>query len=312
MSTNEVIIVSETDAHSGTSVLEVITAKPEEIVDSASDHVNVVGVIEAILDPTPAEYLPGDVSEIHDYVLTEGFSGFQDDYFGSHSTASSEETVSESYGTEGNQSDAEAQAHADAATDAQQHTDDAVASGDYEAAAHAREDAENEAWEAGNSEMLHGSSSPELDLAADQQDQAQQFEQQEGRDAQAGDYEAARDDAAHAADATGWADYNVGGSAHSGQADQEHQQEGWAVWEHDSAEADYQSADAYAADGEFDSAAQFSANAVDHQEEADYHGAMGDHDSDMAGYDPSSDIGHDTAYESYDAAACSHDSSSDS
>ena len=46
--------------------------------------------------------------------------------------------------------DPQAQAHVDAATEAQEQADAAVASGDYETAAQLREDAENEAYAAGD------------------------------------------------------------------------------------------------------------------------------------------------------------------
>ncbi len=51
--------------------------------------------------------------------------------------------------------------------------------------------------------MLHGSDSTELETAAYQQEWAEYYEQQEAQHAQAGDYEAAREDAANAAWYTG-------------------------------------------------------------------------------------------------------------
>jgi len=300
MSVNEVIIISE-NTHDETSVIEVMNVAPVLVLESMEDQTNItaVEVIEAILDPNPEDDQHG-TAEINDYVVAEPGGEMVSEL---SAEQSNQQMTSELHGTED---------HVAAAIDAQQHSDEAVAAGDYATAAHAREDAENEAWEAGNGDMLHGSSSAELDLAAHQQEEAQQFEAQESRDAQAGDYEAAREDADHAGDAAGWADYNAGGSDHTGQPDFEYDQESWAVWEHDSGEADHQLADAYAADGEFDNAAQYASNAMDHHAEADYHGEMGDHNNLVADHDASSDIAtHDHASESYHEAEYS-DNSSDS
>src|SRR5262249_52964084 len=146
----------------------------------------------------------------------------------------------------------ETHGHVEAATDAQSQADAAVAAGDYEAASHYRETAENEAWAAGDQSVLHGSSSTDLDDAHWQQQQADYYEHQESLHVQAGGYEAAREDASNAAWHNGNADFNAGGPDHTGQANAEYHQEDWAVWEQHAANDNANSADVYAAQGDFD------------------------------------------------------------
>ncbi len=192
--------------------------------------------------------------------------------------------------------DAAAQAHTEVAAAAQTQADEAVARGDYEAAAAHREVAENEAYAAGDNSTLHGSDSTDLENADWQQDQANHYEQQQTQHAQAGAYEAAKEDAANAAYAHGNADWQAGGADHSGQAQLEEQQMDWAVYEEKNADYYANSADTYAAQGDYDSAATYAAEAVDHQAAADYHGDLGEHGGSTAVFDPASEVTVDTSY----------------
>jgi len=147
----------------------------------------------------------------------------------------------------------------------------------------------------------------ELEQADWQQDQAAYYEQQ-ARHAQAGDYEAAKEDAANAAWYHGNADYQAGGEDHSGQARLEEHQMDWAVWEEGNADYYTGQAEAYAAQGDYDHAATYAAEADQHQAAADYHGDLGEHGGPLAVYDPSSEITHD-ASDDYSAADYSSGSS---
>jgi hypothetical protein len=181
--------------------------------------------------------------------------------------------------------EATAQDHADAAADAQANADAALAAGDYETAAHERGVAESEAGLAGSSDMLHGSSAAEFVQGDYWHDQAEYYEQQEAEHAAAGDYEAAREDAANAHAATAWADQTAGGQDHSDQSVQEYAQEDWAVWEQHTADENQQAADLYVATGDIEHAAQYEGIAADHQDAADYYGVMGEHDAGYASFD---------------------------
>ena len=125
----------------------------------------------------------------------------------------------------------EQEAHADAATEAQSAADEFIASGDYAAAAEAREVAENESWEAGSDSMLSAYDSQNLANAAEKQDDAEFYSAQEAMHAQQGDYEAAREDASNAGYATSDADSAAGGADHTGQSDKEVYEMDWAVHE---------------------------------------------------------------------------------
>ena len=199
---------------------------------------------------------------------------------------------------------AEQEAHTSAATDAQNAADEFIAKGDYAAAAEARETAENESWEAGDDSMLSAYDAGDLTFAADKQEQAEYYNEQQTQFAQAGDYEAARDAADRSAYATSEADSSAGGDDHTGQADAEKYNMDWAV--HEEKQADYyaDSAAAYAADGDFERAESYAASAVDHQEKADNYGDLGEHGGDVAVYDPSSEVATGGTYDStYDATA---------
>ncbi|MEW6126225.1 MAG: hypothetical protein AB1757_04110 [Acidobacteriota bacterium] len=209
--------------------------------------------------------------------------------------------------TEADLETAEAQAHAQAADEAQARADADIEAGDYRAAAEEREIAENEAWAAVDSDMLHGESSYRLESAADEQAEGKYWEQEEAKHAEAGDYEAAREDASRAADAIGWADYYAGGDDHSGQARAEYEKEDWAVWEQNQADADRQEAVNYAESGNFENAAQYAEYAAEHQEQADTYGQEGEHDAVGAVYDPSSDVAEDTPVDAPDTSYDTYD-----
>lgn len=290
------------------------------IVETSSDHpdVEVIEIIEAVHDPDDASHTV-ELHEVivvesgHAEVITEHVEHVDADHLDASSSGVAEDVSHPAGDTEAAHEDTaatqaaeEAEAHAAAATEAQHHAEEAVAAGDYETAAHDREVAENEAWEAGHNDMLHGSNAGELTHAADEQQQASYYEHQEGQYAAEGNYEAAQGAASHAAEATGAADYYAGGSDHSGQAHAEEWQEGWAVHEQHQAESEVQTAEYYAGIGDADHAATHQDLADEHAANADYHGDLGQHDGAMAVHDASSDVAHD--YTSHDA---SHDASYD-
>ncbi len=180
--------------------------------------------------------------------------------------------------------------HAEAASDLQAKTDDAIAAGDYEAASHLRDSAEDEAWTAGDSSMLHGSDSVHLESAARDQQDVAYYEREEATHAQAGDYEAARDDASNAEFATKSADWEAGGADHSAQAADEYQHMDSAVFQEQWATEDASTAASYAADGDLEHEAQYAESAAEHQEAADYQGDLGEHGGPIADYDGSADV----------------------
>ncbi|HLV79969.1 MAG TPA: hypothetical protein VKT32_06780, partial [Chthonomonadaceae bacterium] len=135
------------------------------------------------------------------------------------------------------------------------------------------------------------------------QETAAHYEHQESQDAASGHYEAARDDAGNASDATGWADFDAMGADHTGHAASEYQQEDWAVSEQHQAHDDAHTAEAYAAEGDAGHAAQYGEAAADHQHSADDHGHAGEHhdaglDHDHA-FDAHGDV-HDASYDTHD------------
>lgn len=206
----------------------------------------------------------------------------------------------------------EQEAHADAATEAQSAADEFIASGDYAAAAEAREVAENEAWEAGSDSMLSAYDSQDLANAAEKQDDAEFYSAQEAMHAQQGDYEAAREDASNAGYATSDADSAAGGADHTGQSDKEVYEMDWAV--HEEKMADYQADNAAAAaeDGNFEQAEMYAASAADHQASADNFGDLGEHGGVSAVYDPSSEVASGGTFDSsYDASAVAVDTGFD-
>jgi hypothetical protein len=200
--------------------------------------------------------------------------------------ASTEETSSAE--VEANAEQAAADAQTASAAGAQQAADDFVAAGDYAAAAEAREAAEEASWEAGDDSMLHGSDAIDLTNAAESQKDAEYYQKQEAEHAAAGDYEAAREDASNAVYATKDADWNAGGDDHSAQATAEHYQMDDAVWEQNIADDKAQTAADYLADGDVAAAEIYADSAAAHQEQADYHGDLGEHGGQMAVYDSTS------------------------
>jgi hypothetical protein len=77
----------------------------------------------------------------------------------------------------------------------------------------------------------------------------------------------------------------------------------WAVWEEKNADYYASQAETYAAEGDYDNAATYAAEAGEHQAAADYHGTLGEHGGAMAVYDPSAEVTHDASYD-YSAADC--------
>ncbi|MGI8495111.1 MAG: hypothetical protein ACR2L1_07340 [Pyrinomonadaceae bacterium] len=204
-------------------------------------------------------------------------------------------------------------AHSQAATDAQASADEFIASGDYAAASEARETAENESWEAGDNSMLSNYDSADLSTAADNQENAEYYEAREAEHAQAGDYEAAKEDAGNAAYAVGNADYYAGGDDHTGQAKAEEYNMDNAVWQEGLADDAADNAVYHAEMGNFDAAETSANSAVEHQDSADHYGDLGEHGGDGAYYDPSSEVDSGGGYEStYDSHAADVDTSYDS
>jgi hypothetical protein len=200
----------------------------------------------------------------------------------------------------------EQQAHADAAKDAQAAADQFVAQGDYKAAEQARETAENEAWEGGDSSMLRGSDSNELETAGTKQQDADHYREQQAYHVEHGDYQAAKEDAQNVAQSTGDADYYAGGSDHTAQADKDVGNLDWAVWDEKNADYARSNAQAYAAEGEFGIAEQYAGQAEGYQANADDYAAHADPASSIYQNqaDPSSEVASGGSYEStYDASA---------
>ncbi len=199
---------------------------------------------------------------------------------------------------EANQQALEQEAHAQSATEAQQAADDFVAAGDYAAASQAREVAENEAWEAGDDSMLGAYDAQDFANAADKQELAAEYEQQQAEHAQAGDYEAAREDAANAAYATSDADWHAGGDDHTGQADKEFDNMSNAVWHEERADDQLENAAWHAEQGNADAAETALDNAAWEQATADEFGDRGEHGATGADFDPSSVVETGGSYES--------------
>ena len=289
-------------------VVQVVVVKPDDTQAATTvvgDTPTVGEVVEAIVDSVLGDN-DDDSNLDHEFVVAdpdvitaeESSSGFVEPEttvtFGS---AAVEETapILES------EVDAEvvtAEAHAAAATETQERAEEAVAAGDYETAAQFRETAENEAWEAVDSSMLEGATSVELESAAAYQARAEGYEKEEVQHAAAGDYESAREAAAQAANATDWADFKAGGDDHTASADAAYNKDDWAVWELHQANEAEQSAETYAAAGEFESAEVYAESSVEHQAEADSYGQ----DS-YADYSADSSVDTSTSYEAPDTTS---------
>ena len=176
------------------------------------------------------------------------------------------------------------------ATDAQARANEAIDSGDYEAAAYHRQQAELESEYAGDESMLVGPNSDQLEWADTYQDQAVDQGAQQSQLAANGDYADAADMSRAAAESHQQADALAGGNDHSGQSLLESDQMDWAAWHQQQADQSLADAVDYAAGGNMD-AAESQLNAADSQEQsADWHAELGMHGGDMAIHDPASDF----------------------
>lgn len=237
------------------------------------------------VEPTFSE-MPFDDTTFAPEVNTTGTANVEDS---SYENIAAEEV---------NQDMLEQEAHAQAATEAQQAADDFVDSGDYAAAAEAREIAENEAWEAGDDSMLSAYDAQDLSTAAERQEDAAYYEKLESEHAQSGDYEAAKEDAGNAAYAMGDADYYAGGDDHTGQADAEVYNMDNAIWHEGLADDQLENAAYQAELGNADAAEAALDSAASEQAIADDFGDRGEHGAVGADYDPSSEVETGGNYES--------------
>jgi hypothetical protein len=316
----EIVIINQTSpTEQKTTIIEVI---PGEASTS------VVGeIIEAILDPlhthdTTTGDAAGSVVIIEEHVVSDDASlhvapaddpaaPHPEEAAPAHSESDSQhDTAGATEAGSASDHPSEHDAQAEAATADQAAADDAVAHGDYESASHLRESAEDHSSQAKDDNMLHGATSGELQNAADHQQHADALEHQEAQHAQEGNYEAARDDAFNATWEHHGADSAAQGSDHSGQAQAEHSQMDWAVFEGGIAHDNAQSAEAYAAEGDHTKAEMYAEHAAEHQAASDEHGELGEHDGHMAVSDPSSEVHHDDSGATH--ADTGHDSLSDS
>jgi hypothetical protein len=328
MDTSQVVAV--THEESGTTQVTVVeVVKPDASPAAAESSESVVEVIiDAILDPfsedetaaavpvvaavvTPVESDLGADWIVPDTTADLGTTVTDDTTIGASGESVTPATSEEANSPTETPAADETQAHIDAATEFQAKADEAVAAGDYAAASDLRESAENEAWTASDSSMLHGSDSIHLEAAAEQQQKADDLQWQEGQHAAAGEYEAARDDAFEAAYATSSADFNAGGADHTGQARDEYQHMDSAVFQEQWAKEDAQTAESYAAEGDPGHAAQYAESAADHQQAADDQAALGEHGGDLADHDTSSDVGHVDTTDTHDSSAVDTSSSCD-
>lgn len=289
-------------------VVQVVVVKPDDTQAATTvvgDTPTVGEVVEAIVNSVLGDN--DDDSDVeHEFVVADPDAITLEE--SSSDIVEPETTVSPGFATVGettavSEPEVEADAaavelHSAAATEAQERAEEAVAAGDYETAAQFRETAENEAWEAVDSSMLEGAASAELESAAAYQAKAEEYEKEEAQHAAAGDYESAREAAAQAANATDWADFKAGGDDHTAGADAVYSKDDWAVWEQQQANEAEQSAEAYAAEGEFESAEVYAESAVEHQAEADAYGQ----DS-YADYSADSSVDTSTSYEAPDTTS---------
>ncbi|MEZ6092648.1 MAG: hypothetical protein R3C03_00195 [Pirellulaceae bacterium] len=184
--------------------------------------------------------------------------------------------------------DFEEVSHAEIASEAQSAADAAIQVGDYAAAQELREIAEQEAWEAGDSSMLHGSDSVQLESAAESVDRATELEALQSEAIADGDYAAAKEYSQAAAMEMGDADFLAGGNDHTGQADLEVANLDWATWHEDVANDMVENAMDHFEAGNFDAAENALDSAAGHFDHADEYADAGDHFSSTADFDPSS------------------------
>lgn len=173
-----------------------------------------------------------------------------------------------------------------ASGEAQAAADAAIEVGDYAAASQWREVAEDQAWDAGSDASLDGANSAELERATELQERASEWEQSQAQHAQAGDYEAARDDAQNAANDFQASDQLAGGNDHSGTAQLEVQNLDWAAWHQDISEDMLGDAIDYANDGNLSAAENSLGVAENQQTMADDFGDRGEHGHALADVAP--------------------------
>jgi hypothetical protein len=330
--TTESTTITETAADGTETTVEITTTKSDESSLIGDDGQSLVEeVIEAIFDGSDdfdateagneqfvtTEYSAfpesdldaayesaaptGEVSVIDDSGATDVFGGNSLGFAGGGSDVSADAASVITDENSGNESDPN-NIHSDAAADAQKAADEFVEAGDYAAAADARQTAEDEASQAGDNSVLQGSDAGELQNAADKQENAEYYELRQAEHAEAGDYEAAKEDAINAGYATGDADYLAGGADHTGQADNEAYRMDNAVWEEGIAEDYAEAAEFHAEMGNEDAAQEAADNASEHQEAADHQADLGTHGGEYAETDSSSQVDSGGNYDaSYDA-----------
>jgi hypothetical protein len=176
------------------------------------------------------------------------------------------------------------------ALDSQAAADQAVSVGDYQAAGHHRELAEEFADLSGSNLELHGATSLELQATAGQQQRADDFESRQAEAAQSGDYATARDLADSAAFETRQADQLAGGSDHSAQAESESANMDWADWHQSISNETQLDAANYAADGNLSAAEQSLGRSDSHDLLADHYGDLGTHGGALAETTPMAPI----------------------
>jgi hypothetical protein len=183
-----------------------------------------------------------------------------------------------------------------------------VEQGDYRAAAEAREAAEQAAHEAGDQSMLGVYDAQDLSHAADKQDVARDYQQQQADLIAQGDFKGAREAALDAGYATRDADSAAGGADHSGQSGRDVQNLDWANYKEETAKENLRDAEYYAEAGNSQLAEDLAGRAADNQAAAAGYAEMADPNSIMQDYDPSSAV---EAGGSYDAALASVDTGFD-
>ncbi len=241
MTTEESVTITQTEPDGTVTTIEVTQTKPEDIGEGGESIIE--EIVEALFDvsddapvdpaadPTGDEIFTADQFEatapvdLETEPVTTDPADFQ----------SSEVFVPVDYSVSTEQvpfttetpdvsliSDTETASTVDAvdpnlqiAQEAQEAANEFAARGDYEAAADAREVAENAAWEAGDQSVLEGSSSTELDSAAHSQDLADYHRDLQEEYTAQGDYQAAQAEADKVVDHTVNADYLGSGDDHS-------------------------------------------------------------------------------------------------
>jgi len=187
---------------------------------------------------------------------------------------------------------------AQAAREAQSAADDLVSRGDYRAAQEARQQAEEAADLAGDDSMLGGYDSQDLGFAADKQDLADQYRQEQTDLIHQGDYEGARESALQSGYATRDADSLAGGVDHSGQSSRDVQNLDWATWNEKNAEENLFNAQQAANDGNFEQAEMYVEQVGWQQSSADQFADQANPESLQWNVDPSSTVETGGSYES--------------